>query len=99
MNEAMKSFVEFTAAAVLIYLFTKEPLIVAFEKVLFHNIRVAVVRCHKRLRPFMAWLNDESISEQIEADYKPPKAFLLDDWRSFGLRNKKKTDKRRKQNV
>lgn len=90
MKEILITLCEFAAVLALIICFVKERWFIALEDMLMHNIRVAVVRCLKRSRRFMAWLNDENVSEQIESEYNP-KVQLRSGWQNTAFEYKNQT--------
>lgn len=90
MKEILITLCEIAAVLALIYCFVKERWFIALENMLMHNIRVAVVRCLKRSRCFMAWLNDESVSQQLHSEYVPSVS-LRNNWQNTVFEYKNQT--------
>ncbi len=52
-----------------------------YVSVWLHNIRVYIVRKLKNSKRFMTWLNEPTISEQIDADYIGGQITVYNGWR------------------
>lgn len=76
--------IPFEAAAVvfLIFGFVKEKKVVEFEKDLWSRAKKHIAERLRKSESFMEWLTEPTVSQRIDADYKPRTAAVRTDWRN-----------------